>query len=106
MNLLSNIFQCVYFFSIVLMFFAAIDRVKVRGIGATSADLGMVIGAAVAVVTFVTVQFWVAVGAAQLGDYPTCPFSVFVISVGYNLNAYAGVNILKILKQKKGAKLF
>ena len=101
-TLIANLFQGLYFLSVVMMFLASTDKVKSCGIPASSnTQLGLCFGSAVAVITFMCVQVGIIFGLVQAGEYLTCPVSVFVISVGYNLDEYAGVDVLRFFRHHK-----
>lgn len=100
--LVANIFQGFYFFSVLLMWLAAYERVKSAGISyLTFKQKGEFWGSTIAVLTFVVSQIGGVFGVLNPSDYLTAPMSFFVWSVFYNLEEYAGVSIFKFFKQEK-----
>ncbi len=100
-QLIADLFQSLYFFSVLLMFLAALDKVEAVGIkGLTIKQKGELWGSMIAVTTFSLTQILGALDVINLADYSTAPMSFFVLSVCYNIHEYAGVNVFESFKHK------
>ncbi len=103
---IANVVQGFYFFSVLLMFLAALEKARLRGLhNLNIKEKGELWGSAVANITFLIVQTGGAFGLINTSDFVPCPVSFFIFSISYNLYEYAGIDvfeyILKYIKEKK-----
>jgi hypothetical protein len=100
--LVANLFQGVYFFSVLLMWIASYERLKVCGMQyLTFKQKGEFWGSTIAGFTFMTAQLGGLFGLLNPSDYLTAPISFFVWSVFYNMEEYAGVSVFQYFKHIK-----
>lgn len=96
--LLANLFQGVYFFSVLLMWAACFDKVKTKGLTNLSLkEQGVFWSATVACWTFCIAQVVEIFGLHE--SIPTAPVSVFIWSVFFNLEEYAGISLFQLFKK-------
>lgn len=94
-----NMVQGFYIFSAALTWLACFEKMKGTNFNGGLRLKGEFWASTVAVSTFVIVQLGGVFGMLNPDEYMTCPISFFVWSVFYNLEEYAGINVLDILKK-------
>ena len=98
LTLLADLFQGVYFSSVLLMWAACFDNAKSKGLSNLSLkEKGTFWGITVAGLTFCIAQVVVIFGFYK--SIPTSPISVFIWSVFFNLEEYAGISLFQLFKK-------